>query len=223
MNLNNAHGLPQHRPCVTLAAALTLLLTLNTVALAAPGAHGPNGEHLDAPTTTYAASALPRLEAKSEAFELVAELRATELVIVVDRYETNEPVLGAKLEVESGGVKAVAAFRPEQGDYAATDAALLKALAAPGEHGLVFTLVAGTESDLLDGTLVAPTARAGKLAARDDHGHSHAGDDHGNDHELDRALWIGGGIAALGLLGGVAWWRQRRTSTGTSQQRGALS
>ena len=78
-----------------------------------------------------AASSLPRVEAKSEAFELVAELRAGELAILVDRYESNEPVLGAKLEVESGSLKAVAAFRAEQGDYVVTDAAMLNVLAAP--------------------------------------------------------------------------------------------
>lgn len=203
MNLVTPRCRTQH---LLAAAAMTLLLTLNATALAAPGAHGPNGEHLDAPTAAVMASTLPRLEAKSESFELVAELRTSELVIVVDRYETNEPVLGAKLEVESGGLKAVAAFRAEQGDYAVTDAALLKALAAPGEHGLVFTLLAGADSDLLDGTLVAGAGRA--AAARGDHGHGH--DDHGHHHGLERAAWIGGGIAALGLLGGIAWWRQRR-------------
>ncbi|MFN5156000.1 MAG: hypothetical protein ACK50K_05110 [Betaproteobacteria bacterium] len=160
------------------------------------------------------APTLPRLEAQTEGFELVAELRAGELVILVDRYETNEPVLGAKLEVESGGVKAIAAFRAEQGDYAVTDATLLKALASPGEHGLVFTLVAGAESDLLDGTLVAAAGRA--ASPQDDHGHSH--DDH--DHELERAVWIGAGIAGLGLIGGSAWWRQRRN--GSSAQKEAV-
>lgn len=186
-------------------AALLLLLAVGP-ALAGPGAHGPNGEHLDAPAAVRAGPALPRLETHTEAFELVAELRPAELLIVVDRYETNEPVLGARLEVESGGLKAIAAFRPEQGDYALTDAGLLKQLAAPGEHGLVFTLVAGNESDLLDGTLRAadPTG---------DPGHAH---DHG--HELERAAWVGGGLAALGLLGGLAWWRQRRRS----QPQGAL-
>ena len=136
------------------AAAMTLLLLANPPALAGPGAHGPNGEHLDGPATLRATSALPRVEAKSEAFELVAELRATELIIVIDRFESNEPVLGAKLEVENGAFKAVAAYRAEQGDYVVTDAALLKSLAAPGEHGLVFTLLVGQDSDLLDGTLV---------------------------------------------------------------------
>lgn len=197
------------------AAAMTLLLLANPAVLAAPGAHGPDGEHLDGPAAMRAASALPRVEAESEAFELVAELRARELAIVVDRYESNEPVLDAKLEVESGSLKAVAAFRAEQGDYVVTDAAMLKALAAPGEHGLVFTLVAGTDSDLLDGTLVGPAGRVVTPAAQDDHGHSHAADAPGHEHEPARAPWIGAGVAALGLIGGIAWWRQRRRDAGT--------
>ena len=203
-----------------LALALTaLVLFAATPAIAAPGAHGPNGEHLDGPATMRPASALPRVEAKSETFELVAELRASELAIVVDRFESNEPVLGAKLEVESGTLKAVAVFRAEQGDYAVTDAALLKALAGPGEHGLVFTLVAGKDSDLLDATLVNAAGRVVAAATTDDHGHAHGNDDHGHghDHELERAAWIGAGVAALGLIGGIAWWRQRRRQTGKLQ------
>ncbi len=194
-----------------LAPAVLALLLAASPALAGPGAHGPNGEHLDAPTSAQAGPALPRLEARTEAFELVAELRAAGLAILVDRYATNEPVLGATLDVESSGVQAVAAFRAEQGDYLVTDAALLKALAATGEHGLVFTLVAGAESDLLDGTLVVAAAPAA-------HGHPHGGPDdghgHAHDHARERAVWIGGGMAALGLLGGFVWWRQRRRSTG---------
>ena len=124
----------------------------------APGAHGPNGEHLDEKTQSTAGAALPRVEAKSELFELVAQLKRGELSILVDRYETNEPVLNAKLDVESGTLKATAAFRAEAGDYVVTDAALLTALATPGEHALVFTLVAGIDADLLDGTLVTAVA-----------------------------------------------------------------
>jgi hypothetical protein len=218
MNLTIKRHPSQH---LLAAAAMALLAT--TTATAAPGAHGPNGEHLDAPTAMRAASALPRVEAKSETFELVAELRTGELVIVVDRFESNEPVLGAQLEVKSGSLKAVAAFRAEQGDYAVTDAAMLKALAAAGEHGLVFTLVAGKDSDLLDGTLVAA---GGAMAESNDHGHAHGTDDHepghghGHDHDRERATWIGAGVAALGLIGGIAWWRQRRRDAGKLQ--GAL-
>lgn len=189
-----------------------LLLATNTPSLAAPGAHGPNGEHLDGPATVRATSALPRVEANTEAFELVAELRAGELAIVIDRFASNEPVLDAKLEVESGALKAVAAFRAEQGDYVVTDPAILKALAAPGEHALVFTLVADKESDLLDSTLVSAAGGVAAAAAHDDHGHAHGDDNHGHGHghELERAAWIGAGIAGLGLLGGLMWWRQRR-------------
>lgn len=197
------NGCPWPQRLAATATAIALLLLANASALAGPGAHGPNGEHLDAPTTVRAVSVLPRVEAHTEAFELVAELRAGELVILVDRYETNEPVLGAKLEVENGALKAVAAFRAEQGDYAVTDGAMLKALAAPGEHGLVFTLVAAADSDLLDGTLVVAANSSAGATAEDNHGHGHA-------PALERAAWIGAGVAALGLVGGIAWWRQRR-------------
>ncbi|MCE2660697.1 MAG: hypothetical protein LW854_21030, partial [Rubrivivax sp.] len=100
------------RPLRRLATTACLaLLMAHTAALAAPGAHGPNGEHLDAPTSQRAAAARPRVEASSDAFELVAELRTSELAILVDRYASNEPVLGATLTVDSGSLKAVAAFR----------------------------------------------------------------------------------------------------------------
>jgi hypothetical protein len=217
MNLPHPRCVSQHLMAAALSA---LLLVVTPSAMAGPGAHGPNGEHLDGPTPMRAAAALPRVEAQSDAFELVAELRSGELVIMVDRYETNEPVLGAKLEVESGSLKAVAAFRTEQGDYAVTDASMLKALATSGEHGLVFTLVAGQDSDLLDGTLVtAEDGGAAALSANNDHGHAHGNGDHAHahGHELERAAWIGAGIATLGLIGGIAWWRQRRRGAGLLQ------
>jgi hypothetical protein len=33
----------------------------------------------------------------------------------------------------------------------------------------------------------------------------------------ERAAWIGAGVAALGLIGGIAWWRQRRRGAGPLQ------
>ena len=216
-NADNNADMNHRAPRLLAAAATTLLLLLLTPlqAMAAPGAHGPNGEHLDSPKGLRAAASLQRVAAQSEAFELVAELRANELVVMIDRYASNEPVLGARLEVESGALKAVAKFRTEQGDYVVTDAALLKALAAPGEHGLVFTLLAGQDSDLLDGTLVNLSGSGAPTAAR----HAHGGDGHDGDHPHGwaRAAWTGAGVAALGLLSGIAWWRQRRRSTGKLQ------
>jgi hypothetical protein len=195
-------------PTLATTAALTAALALQA-ALAAPGAHGPNGEHLDAPASQAAASALPRLEAKTEAFELIATLQASELSVLIDRYATNEPVLGAALEVEVGGIKARATFHADLGDYAFDDAKLLALLRTPGEHALVFTLVAGADSDLLDGTLVT-TAAGAKAAA--DHGHAHGGhghDDHGHGHghTLEYVAWGVGGVL---VLAGAYVWRRRR-------------
>lgn len=181
------------------AATAAALLLVAAPAWAAPGAHGPGGEHLDSPNASAGtASARPGLEARSEAFELVATLHASELSILIDRYATNEPVLGATLEVESAGVKAQAKFHADHGDYAIDDAALLALLRKPGEHALVFTLMAGADSDLLDGTLrVAAPAAAGGYA--DDHAHG--------SHAWEIAAWAAGGVV---LAGGVLVLMRRR-------------
>ena len=205
---------------LTLRRRLLVVLTLAAISplpgLAAPGAHGPNGEHLDQQDVVAVGAARPRVEAKSESFELVANLEAGLLVILVDRYATNAPVLDAQLEVEVGSHKAVATFRPDSGDYVTTDPALIEAIASPGEHALLFTLVTGEDADLLDGTLVnsayGGAVSAGAGHGQDDHDHDNDNDhDHDHGHELERAALIGGGVLALGLLAVAI--RNRRRST----------
>nr|WP_157360134.1 hypothetical protein [Caldimonas brevitalea] len=206
-------------------AAALLTLALITPCLAGPGAHGPNGEHLDTPASAVgaAASNVPRLEAKSEAFELVATLSGGELSVLIDRFETNDPVLQARLEVESGGRKATATFHADHGDYAVADPEFLKLLAKPGEHPLLFTIVAGNESDLLDGTLVVSEASAGQAAATAAHGHQHPAGGQGHDEEshhdhgggLARSATVVGGLSVL-ALGGL-WWRRRQQRRRASQ------
>jgi hypothetical protein len=187
-------------------AALLLGALLSFSALALPGAHGPNGEHLDAPTQA-GASAAPRLEAKSELFELVATLAGGELSILVDRFDTNEPVLGGKVEVECGLLQAVAKFHADLGDYSVEDPALLAALAKPGEHALVFTVLAGDQTDLLDGTL--------KVAAQEvDHDHGHGADDHGIGLRKG-ALIAGGLLLALAVI--TTAMRRRSPARGAMQ------
>jgi len=145
------------------------------VTLAAPGAHGPNGEHLDGPpATSTATSTVPKMEAQSELFELVARLSGGELSILIDRFATNEPVLKADVEVESGALKAKAKFHPDLGDYAVDDPAMLKLLSQPGEHAVVVTVVAGDDSDLLDAVLRVGAGQAQAATQAHDHGHEHA-------------------------------------------------
>jgi hypothetical protein len=185
---------------LVLAATLPFMLLLGAGAAAAPGAHGPNGEHLDAPAqATAGGSGPPRIEAKSETFELVGYLRSDEFSMLINHFETSEPVLDAKVEVETGGLKAAAKFHSDMGDYAVDDAAFLKALRAPGEHALVVTVIAGTDSDLLDGTLKSDGAAAGAG------GHSHD-DEHGRG--LPATAWI---LLTLPVLGAAIYFLNRRS------------
>ncbi len=168
---------------------LAMLLTASS-AIAAPGAHGPNGEHLDAPAGAgahAAGGASAQLETFSEQFELVGTLSPAELSIMIDRYDTNEPVLGGQLEVQFKNLKAQAKFHADMGDYAISDPAFLKAISTAGKHALLFTFVAGDDSDLLDGTLEVADAA-------DPHGH-----DDGHEGKLP---W--GWIAAAGALALIA-------------------
>ena len=161
-------------------------------ALAGPGAHGPNGEHLDSPAAS-AGAVLPRVETFTEAFELVGQLSGGELSIMIDRYATNEPVLNGVLEVQYKNLKAKASFHADMGDYAVDDAAFLKAMKAPGEHALVITILAGSESDLLDGIFKITGAQA------DAHGHAHG---EGRIYGLPVGAWI---VVALAVLAGLGW------------------
>src|SRR5687768_6484418 len=119
-----------------LFATMIVALSLTAGALASPGAHGPNGEHLDGPASAGPAGSVPRVETFSEAFELVGQLSGGEFSIMIDRYETNEPVLNGKLEVQYKGLKAPAKFHADMGDYAIDDQKMLKALSVPGKHAL---------------------------------------------------------------------------------------
>jgi hypothetical protein len=191
------------------SSAFAALFSLS--AMASPGAHGPNGEHLDGPTATASAgSSRPRIETKSEQFELVATLGGGEFSMLIDRFATNEPVLKAQVEVESGGLKAKAPFHDDLGDYAVADEAMLKLLGTPGEHALVITVMHGNESDLLDATLKVSAEQA-QAASEAPHSHDHAGaDDHGHEHSSgSRKLWTGLGLAAAALIA-IALWRRHK-------------
>jgi len=163
----------------------SLLALMPVLTLAGPGAHGPNGEHLGAPTTgqANAMQASPQIEAKSDLFELVATLTGGKLSMLIDRFATNEPVLQAQVEVESGGLKAQARFHADIGDYVIDDTAMLKRLSKPGEHPLVITVLAGKDSDLLDAVLRVPAPAAV------------------NDHHFHWEWWMFGALATLVLLG----------------------
>ncbi|HEY1128047.1 MAG TPA: hypothetical protein VGF12_01465 [Roseateles sp.] len=185
-----------------LALAAGMCLLPLCLAIASPGAHGPNGEHLDGPAAVSAGSGLPRIEAHSEQFEIVGRLDASSLVLYVSRYETNEAVLGAQLDVELGNLKARTAFEAEPGSYRLSDKKLVDALHRAGNHSLVFTLTAGADSDLLDGTLA--------VAAHDENDHAE-----GSGSGMRRGAAIVAGVVVL-VMGAVLL-RRRRHNFGAAR------
>jgi hypothetical protein len=193
-----------------------LMLLASPFVWASPGAHGPNGEHLDTPAAAASSNTNPRFEAKTEAFELVGALTGSELSILIDRYATNEPVLGATVEVESSGVKAIAKFTADVGSYVVADTPLLKRLSEPGTHPLVITVLAGQETDLVDARLVVSHPAAD--AVSDDHGHSHGPGLAAHAHDMNpRTKWFAG-LALLGLtVMAVVLLRRRGRAWGADQ------
>lgn len=191
---------------MNLVKALLIYCLVMSAAWAAPGAHGPNGEHLDAPGSTHAhTDAGPRIDTFTESFELVGHLQGGELSILIDRYATNEPVLNGKLEVEFNGLKAPAKFHADHGDYAIDDANLLKELARPGKHALMFTLTVGEESDLLEGTL--------EVKSEEDAHSDSTGD--ANGLALSLRNWaIGGVLLAILLVAIVIIMLRRKPDSG---------
>ncbi len=176
--------------------SLCCWLLLSLPAVASPGAHGPNGEHLDGPVAATGTGSVPRLETFTELFEVVGHLSGGELSILVDRYETNEPVLHGKLEVQYGKLKAAATFHDDIGDYAVDDPAMLAALSKPGKHPLLLTFAAGDDNDLIEGVLDVPQPGPGQPDAP------------------GGRRWPGwapvlAGLAALGLLGAALYARRR--------------
>lgn len=146
--------------------AIRLLLLSLMVPVLAFAHGGEDHSHDEVPSAQTAIAGEPRIETATETFEIVGRLQHGELSLLIDRYETNEPVLGGQVEVEVNGHKANARFHADHGNYAVDDQAFLKALGQPGTHALVFTVAAGSDTDLLEATLTvgdegrAATARA---------------------------------------------------------------
>lgn len=131
----------------------TLLASALSLQLATAFAHGGE-DHGAAQALPASTQRLPSAEAHSPDFELYAQLQGDTLTVYLDRYSDNQPIVGASIEVESETFKAT--LKPvAQGAYQVA----AESLNHPGEHSLLFTVLAGEQSDLLDTVLsVSPGA-----------------------------------------------------------------
>ena len=151
-------------------------------------AHGgeDHGDEARAPISLSASGS--QLELKSPDVELLGVLQDGKLTVFADRYATNEPILNAKIELESNGRK-LQLLATKEGSYAAA-ADWLK---QPGTHEVVVSVEADGLQDLLIGALQVPGLKP------EAHGRSW----------LDYGKWAAGGIAVvIALL--VLFKRMRR-------------
>lgn len=156
---------------------------------------GEDHDHAPAPMPA-AVQAAPRATAQTELFEMVAESSQGTLTLYLNRFDTNEPVDKATVEVESGAFKAVAQAQ-SPGVYVMAASPLSK----PGEHPLTVSVDAEMGSDLLDLHLkVPPEADA----------------DTATDHTTPAAgrwtAWLAGLLAAVALIAVIVRRQRARRS-----------
>ena len=118
---------------------------------------GPGHDHGEAPQAQSQTGVTPKLEAHSELFELLATVEKNTLRIYLDRYADNEPVRDAEIEVEATSTQSPAvvirgkALAQEDGSYGWS----APGFALPGNWAFTFTVLKGSDSDLLTGSLDA--------------------------------------------------------------------
>ena len=140
------------------AAALQALAAIFLSAGLAPAVAHEGHDHGAPPLPVQLmASLAPRMEATTPEFQLLAAFEAGSLVVWLDRAASNEPVSKAQIEVEitaAGAGAAVKGVLQERADGAY--ALPVPALAVPGDHALVFSVITPDGGDLLNGTLTIP-------------------------------------------------------------------
>jgi RND family efflux transporter MFP subunit len=178
-------------------ALRALALTAVLCAAIAPASAHEGHDHAEQPPVS--AGALPRGEADSNAFELVAIVRGESLEIYLDRFATNEPVTGATLEVESpdGPVKATAG---SDGTYRVAAPWLAK---SERKH-LIFTVTAGDTTDILPLTIQSAPGAAQSAASGDAAPDTHI--------SMASILLVLGGVLAGALLSAIVLRGGRRAA-----------
>lgn len=176
------------------AATFFIALFLACTTLINPAFAGPGHDHGDEPAAATG-TASPRVSTHSDLFELVGLVEGNEMKIYLDRYDTNEPVTDAKIEVEVGSIKGIAAVQAD-GSYSFKNELFIK----PGELAVSFTVLAGKDADLLAGDLkIGPPV--------DDHA-----DDVASKPWLRWAAYAGGALL-LAAVAVIALRRRKRAAT----------
>lgn len=176
------HNLLLNRAATLVKCAQAAIALIASLLFAGVAYAGEGHDHGDAAPAASAGAGSPRVSSHSDLFELVGIVDGSAMTIYIDRHATNEPVIGAKVEVEAGSAKVVAAPQPD-GTYRFEHPILKegKPLAVS------FTVVAGADSDLLAGDLDLANA------------HAEHDDDHAARPWVRWFAWAAGALLLLAL------------------------
>jgi membrane fusion protein, heavy metal efflux system len=136
----------------------TLLAAGLALATRSAEVSGHEGHDHGAPAASISVAAMPRAEAASDLFELVAVSRGGELILYVDRFASNEPVSDAEIQVETPAGSIEARARPD-GTYVVA----APWSATPGRYDLIFTVSENATADVLLVSLEIPSGMSGNL------------------------------------------------------------
>jgi membrane fusion protein, heavy metal efflux system len=135
---------------MTLPRSLALLTAFVVSVMAGVTSAHEGHDHSPAERSAVV-SALPRAEASSPTFELLAIANAGELVVYLDRFATNAPVPDAQVVFETPG-GSVEAQRANDGTYHVAAPWTL----TPGRYDLIATVTKDSDADVLTLTLDIP-------------------------------------------------------------------
>ncbi len=179
-----------------LAGLLIPLLIAGGLLVSVAVQAGEGHDHGEAaPSATGTAS--PRVTGHSDLYEIVGVVEAGVMTVYLDRYASNEPVTGARVEVEAGAAKGIAAAQAD-GTYRFEHAVLKQ----PGVLPVSFTVADKADTDLLAGDLTI---------GEDSHSHSDA------VAAKPWLRWAGWALAALAFLSAAVFALRKRTNRAATQ------
>ncbi|MCF2856090.1 hypothetical protein L1286_01275 [Pseudoalteromonas sp. SMS1] len=150
---------------------IVLIFLFNSFsAYASPGAHGPNGEHLNTQPKVDVSS-IPTFESATESFELVGLLYDHQLVIYLHDFKSNVPVTNASIELEVENLSASMVYSMQRSAYILNDEAVLSTLIRAGTHEIVLTVLADNRGDLLTASLETVVKPRSDATQRSPHHH----------------------------------------------------
>ena len=115
------------------------------------GVAAHEGHDHGAPPPPVSTTIAPRVEASSLVFEAVVIARSAELQVYIDTFDTNAPVAGAAVEMDTpSGV--ITGTETEPGVYSFS----APWVATPGSYDLAITVIADAGFDVLVGSLTIP-------------------------------------------------------------------